>query len=96
MDPCFEATDEAIDIAQDYLVVRAKLDALRKKIDLIRKKIGPNAKCSVLTKMNQYYDSLSYLINMSVGSMVEMLYFGREISYNAEEIGTAMNMEDEQ
>lgn len=101
MDPCFEATDEAIDIAQDYLVVRAKLDAVRKKIDLIRKKIDShklieNVQYSALNKMNEYYRLLSYLIELSEKSLAEILYFGREISYNADQIDEAMNMEDEQ
>lgn len=101
MDPCFEATDEAIDIAQDYLVVRTKLDAVRKKIDHIRKKIDShelieNIQYSILNKMNEYYRLLSYLIELSEKSLAEILYFGREIAYNAEQIDEAMNMEDEQ
>lgn len=101
MDICFEATDDAIDIAQDYLVLRTKLNAIRKKIDLIRKKIDSRdlfeyGQYSAFTKINDYYSSLSHLIDLSEVSLAEILDFGREIAYNAEQINKAMNMEDEQ
>lgn len=101
MDQCFDATDDAIDIAHDYIVVRAKLDAVRKKIDLIRKKIDSrdlieNVQYSGLNRMNEYYRLLSYLIELSEKSLSEIMYFGKEISYNAEQIDEAMNMEDKQ
>lgn len=101
MDNCFNITDEAIDIAQDYTIVRAKLNEVRKKIDLIRKKIDSHDlvfdyQYRSLNNTNEYYRLLSYLIEMSEKGLTEIMYFGREIAYNAERIDKAMNMEDEQ
>lgn len=101
MDTCFELTDRAVDIAQDYMIVRRKLNEIRKKIDLIRKKIDShelieNVQYSALNKMNEYYRLISYLIELSEKGLNETLYFGKEIAYNAEQIEEAMNMEDEQ